>query len=44
MPNNPYIPLVEKHDKILTDLNEIYSQKSTWKKYFNNNKKIRLEI
>jgi len=44
MPNNPYIPLVEEHDKIFTNLDEIYSHKWKWDNYFDNNKKIRLEI
>jgi len=42
--SNQYIDLVKKHPKILTDLQEIFSKKWSWNKFFKNNNPIVLEI
>jgi len=44
MPNNPYIPIVEKDPDIISNLEDIYSKKWKWSKYFWNNNDIYLEI
>lgn len=44
MPNNPYIELVNNHQKILIDTTKIYSNKSTWSKFFWNSNPLVLEI
>lgn len=44
MPNNPYIELVKNHTKILTDTDQIYSNKSSWSKFFWDSNPLVLEI
>ncbi|MDD3646696.1 MAG: hypothetical protein PHH06_04815 [Candidatus Gracilibacteria bacterium] len=44
MPNNPYIELVKNHTKILTDTDQIYSNKSSWSKFFGDSNPLVLEI
>lgn len=41
---NLYIPLVLEHDKIMTEVEQIYEKKWLWSEYFNNNNDIHLEI
>ena len=44
MINNPYIEKVKNHDKIMVDVDKIYSQKWKWSSFFGNNNPVRLEI
>lgn len=42
--DNPYIPLVEEHEKIINIYEDIYKNKWKWNKYFKNTNDIVLEI
>jgi len=44
MKNNPYIEKVKNHEKILVDLEKIYSNKWKWGTFFGNKNPIILEI
>ena len=44
MLNNPYVEKVEKHKKILIDVEEIYAHKWKWEDFFDNSNPIHLEI